>query len=64
MSDTPTRFNRRLTGRAARLNARFQPLPEAGAQWTLLAVGCKPLFGESPAERLCPCPPTPPPLVP
>jgi len=29
-----------------RPNARFQPLPEAGAERTLLAVGCKPLFGE------------------
>jgi hypothetical protein len=25
-------------------NVRFQPLPEAGAQRTLEAVGCKPLF--------------------
>jgi hypothetical protein len=25
-------------------NARLQPLPEAGAQRTLEAVGCKPLF--------------------
>src|SRR5713101_4196617 len=27
-------------------NARFQPLPEAGAQRRLLAVGCKPLLGK------------------
>jgi len=27
-------------------NVRFQPLPEAGAQRTLEAVGCKALFGQ------------------
>ena len=33
-------------------NARFQPLPEAGAERTLLAVGCKPLFGSGGALRI------------
>jgi hypothetical protein len=39
-----------LGGFRKRPNARFQLLPEAGAQRTLEAVSCKPLFGPDAAS--------------
>jgi hypothetical protein len=59
MADLPsiqTRQSRSNTANCSALlapNARFQPLPKAGArnERTLEAVGCKPLLGPAPAPR-------------
>jgi hypothetical protein len=32
------------------INVRFQPLPKAGAQRTLEAVACTPVFGQDTAQ--------------